>query len=86
MKDSEGRTVFHVEAIVCADTFNGGSQKPVCQPEGKVNVNENVKKKQLFAPTLSTEISGNMCANRRERSHNHIFVVRIFEREILPFV
>ena len=84
MKDSEGRTVFHVEAIVCADTFNGGSQKPVCQPEGKVNVNEIVKKTTIVFS--DTEISGNMCANRRERSHNHIFFIRIFEREILPFV
>jgi len=38
VKDSEGRTVFHVEAIVCADTFNGGSQKPVCQAEGKSSI------------------------------------------------
>ena len=36
-EDKEGRTVFFVKAIFCADTSDDGTKKIVCSQEGKVN-------------------------------------------------
>ena len=36
VEDKEGRTVFSVKAIVCADTSDDGAKKIVCNQEGKV--------------------------------------------------
>ena len=36
VEDKEGRTVFSVKAIVCADTSEDGAKTIVCHQEGKV--------------------------------------------------
>ena len=38
VKDKEGRTVFSVKAIVCADTSDDGTKTIVCNQEGKVTL------------------------------------------------